>query len=217
MSVHNHLAPYELVGMPFYVWLADVASDGTIVAKPDLDTAPPADWTMLGESGDENIVADGVKVTCAQTFKEHKPPSRLTPTRVFRTGEHVMVDLMLADMRAEIWQLILGGNSITSTAAAVGTQERKSIALRRGFGVPGYSLLIRGAGSPYYGTDEDYATEFWLPACYYSGDAAQMTGRLDDGAIALPMQFKSLEAKVQTGVVAADVLGRLEFGSAAPA
>ena len=209
--IHNHLAPYELIGLPFDVWLADVADDGTVEPMPDMDAAVPAEWTRLGASGDENIVGDGVKVTFNQAFKEHKPPSRLTPTRVFRTLEQSMIDLQLADMRAEVHQIILNGNTLVDAAATNARQARRSVPLRRGFGAVRYSLLVRGAGSPYFGTSERYGAQLWIPAVYYSTEAPEFTGRVDDGAMALPMQFKSLEARVQANVARVDALGRLEF------
>lgn len=154
------MTPYEIVGAPLTVWLAPVGT-----AFPLIGAAPAGAWTKIGTNGTRNQAEDGVTVKHSQTLQKVRPGGALGAVKAFRTEEDLSFGFTLWDLTLEQYAMTLNGNTISTTAAGVGTAGFKKLGLSRGLLVKEYALLARGV-SPY---DEAMSAQYQVPRCYHSG------------------------------------------------
>lgn len=154
------MTPYEIVGAPLTLWLAPVGT-----AFPLVNAAPAGAWIKIGTNGTRNQSEEGVVVMHNQTLNKARPGGATGPVKAFRTEEDLSFSLTLWDITLEQYTLALNSNTLTTTAAGVGTAGFKKLGLSRGFNVKEYALLARGV-SPY---DEAMTAQYQVPRCYNSG------------------------------------------------
>lgn len=157
----QNATPYEILGAPFEVWAAPVAT-----AFPLVDAAPAVAWVKVGSSGDLNYTQDGVTVEQSQNINMFRAAGDTGSRKVFRTQEDFKIRLTLADMTLEQYKHALNSNSITTVAAAAGVPGTKSIGLSRGLSVATMALLVRGP-SPYMA---DGVAQFEVPIAAQTGN-----------------------------------------------
>ena len=144
MPIQN-TEPFEIVAAPFTLYIADVGT-----AFPEVDEEPGVSWTKVGSSGDLNYDdATGVVVEHSQEISEFRALGDAGTRKVFRTGEAQKVRMKLVDVTLEQYRLALNRNTVTATAAGVGTPGTKKLGLSRGFQVDTMALLVRGPVSAY--------------------------------------------------------------------
>lgn len=154
-------APFEIVGAPYTVWVADVGT-----AVPDIDAAPAVGWTKLGTSGALNYDEDGVTVSHGQNIETFTPAGGTTPRKAFRTEEAITVSLKLADLSPEQYARILNDAAITTVAAGVGVPGEKSFSIYQGPTVATMAMLVRGPSS----VDDALNAQYELASVYQSGE-----------------------------------------------
>lgn len=153
------MTPYEIVGAPLTLWLAPTGT-----AFPLVNAAPAGTWVLIGTNGTRNQSEDGVTVTHSQTLTKVRPGGATGPVKAFRTEEELMIKLTLWDITLEQYLVALNANTLTTTAAGVGTAGFKKLGLSRGQTVKEYALLARGV-SPY---DEAMTAQYQVPRVYQS-------------------------------------------------
>lgn len=131
----------EIVVGPLEVYLAAVAT-----AFPNVDTAPPGAWTLLGTNGDKNIDEDGVTVAHEQEVETFTPVGMTVPFKAFRTSEGWRLGFNLVDLSATQFAKVMDDATVTATAASTGVPGTSSFPLLRGTAVQLFALLARGTG-----------------------------------------------------------------------
>jgi hypothetical protein len=140
-----NVQPFEVIGTPFEVYLADVGS-----TFPAVDAAPGVAFEKLGTNGNLNQDDSGVVVSFDQKTDTWRGAGSTGARKVFRTEEDMSVAFKLVDLSLETLAKVMNGNTITTIAASTGIAGTKSIGLSRGPQVAQYAMLIRGEGiSPY--------------------------------------------------------------------
>jgi len=157
------MEPFEIVGQPLSLFLAAIGT-----AFPLVDAAPANTWKLIGTSGTRSQNEDGVTVTHSQTLNKVRPGGALGPVKAFRSEEDLMFKLTLWDVTLEQYTLAMNSNTLTTTAAGVGTAGFKKLGLSRGMEVTAYALLARGV-SPY---GDGMKAQYQVPRCYQSGSPA---------------------------------------------
>lgn len=130
------MQPYEIIAGPLKLWLAPVGT-----AFPTIGAAPSGTWIPVGTNNDRNQSADGVTVTHSETLQEVKPGGAVGPVKVFREDESLKFKVVMWDMTVEQYAAALNGNTVTTTAAGVGTPGTKKIGLSKGKTVKELSLI----------------------------------------------------------------------------
>lgn len=176
------MTPYEIVGAPLTLWLAPVGT-----AFPLVNADPAVAWVKIGTNGTRNQSEDGVTVTHGQTTTKVRPGGATGPVKAFRTEEDLMIELTLWDITLEQYQLALNSNTLSTTAAGVGTAGFKKLGLSQGMAVREYALLARGV-SPY---DEAMKAQYQVARCYQSDSPAVVYRKGVPAGIKL--RFEALE------------------------
>ena len=155
-------APLEVIGAPFTMWVAPVGT-----AFPDVDTDPDStDWTLVGSAGPLNYDEAGVNVEHSQSMAFWRSLGDAGSRKVFRSSEDLKIGLALVDVTLEQYSFAINGNTVTPTAAGVGTPGTKKIGLSRGFVVDTRAVLLRGP-SPEM---EDGAMQYECPRAAQTGE-----------------------------------------------
>lgn len=176
--------PFEIIGAPFTIYLADVGA-----TFPDIDETPdPGDWFKLGTSGDKNYDEDGVKVSHPQTIEVFRSAGSTVPRKAFRTEEDLIVEFNLADMSPEQYAKIIDDAAITTQAAGVGTPGKKTFSLYKGPEVATFALLARGPSSVVDGMN----SQFELDSVFQSGEPEPVFTK--GKAAVLACAFQALDA-----------------------
>lgn len=197
------MTPYEIVGAPLTLWLAPVGT-----AFPLVNAAPAVAWVKIGTNGTRNQSEDGVTVRHNQTLNKVRPGGALGAVKAFRTEEDLSFGLTLWDITLEQYMLALNANTLTTTAAGVGTAGFKKMGLSQGHSVKEYALLARGV-SPY---DEAMTAQYQVPRCYQA-DSPELAYRKGVPA-GLKLMFEALE---DLGAATEDVrFGSMVFQHQAP-
>lgn len=196
------MTPYEIVGAPLTLWLAPVGT-----AFPLVNAAPAGTWVKIGTNGTRNLEG-GVTVRHSQTLNKVRPGGALGAVKAFRSEEDLSFSLTLWDITLEQYMLALNSNTLTTTAAGVGTAGFKKLGLSRGQFVKEYALLARGV-SPY---DEAMTAQYQVPRCYQS-DSPEVVYQKANPA-GLKLTFEALE---DLGAASEDVrFGSMVFQHQAP-
>lgn len=145
------MAREEILAGPLELWLAPVGE-----AFPNLGVAPVGNWELIGASGSENYTDDGVTVGLPQSIEKFTPAGSTMGVKAWRTEESVEVGATVADVRNQVLQFALNGNSIDETTG------QTEVSLLRGHAVTEYALLARGQ-SPY---EAGGTGQFQVPRCY---------------------------------------------------
>lgn len=198
----ENTAPYEIIASPFTVYRAPVGT-----AFPDVDEAPGVSWTKIGTSGDLNYTEDGVTVQHEQEMQTFRSLGSTGPRKAFRVSERQVVGFTLADLKLEQYLNALNGNTVTTTAAGVGTPGTKDIGLSRGISVTEYALLVRADVSP---EGDAFAMQYEIPRCVEIGSPEVVFRKGEPAALAL--QFEALEDT--NASTAAERFGRLVIQTA---
>jgi hypothetical protein len=133
------MEPYEIIGAPFTLWVADTGT-----AFPLIDAAPGAGWTKVGTNGDRNYSEEGVTVAHPQSLNYVRPAGATGPVKAFRTEEDLRISLTLWDITLEQYAFAMNRNAVTTTAAGAGTAGFKKLGTYRGTQVNEMALLLRG-------------------------------------------------------------------------
>lgn len=178
--------PYEIVGMPADIYIADVGA-----TFPDIDATPnPATWTKLGTSGSLNYTPDGVKAGHPQSMNVWRSLGSAAPRKVFRTEEDGKYGVSVADMTLEQFAQAMG-NTVGSSTSVPGTADYKKIGLSRGLNIATVALLIRvPGGSPYMGDDTPGNLQYEIPRAQYTG-SPEVAWKRSDPAV-LDMEWMAL-------------------------
>lgn len=176
-------APYEIIGAPYTVWIAPVAT-----AFPLIDAAPAGTWKKLGTSGDKNYDEDGVTVTHGQNIETFTPAGSTVPRKAFRTEEGVTVGLNLADLSPEQYALALNNAAVTTVAASGAVAGEKSFSIYQGPNVATFAMLVRGPSS----INDALNAQYELASVYQNGEPAP---QFTKGAPALlELEFAVIDA-----------------------
>ncbi|MFW6090043.1 MAG: hypothetical protein ACODAB_09840 [Gemmatimonadota bacterium] len=173
------MAREEIIAAPLELYLAPAGE-----SFPGIDESVDGEFELVGSSGDENYTDDGVTVGLPQSIEEFIPAGSAMAVKAFRTEEAVEITVVVADVRAEILQYALNGNSIDETTG------QREVSLLRGLNVTEYALLARGA-SPY---EDDSATnvgQFQVPRCYQSAEPEPVWNKGEPAGVELT--FRSLK------------------------
>lgn len=176
------MQPYEIISGPLKLWLAPVGT-----AFPLLGAAPSGSWISIGTNNDRNQSGDGVTVSHSETLQKVRPGGAMGPVKVFREEEDLMLKVVMWDMTLEQYATALNGNSITTTAAGVGTAGVKKIGLSKGKDVKQWALLARGPSA----YDDAYTAQYEVPRCYQSANAEVVHRKGAPAGISL--EFTALE------------------------
>ena len=176
--------PFEIVAAPFTLW---VGAEG--VTFPDVDETPGAEFTKVGTSGDLNYTEDGVTIAHAQTVEMFRALGSTGPRKAFRTEEDLRVSLVLADVSLEQYALAMEYNTVTTTAAGVGSPGYKSLGLSRGLNVARRALLVKGIDSSPYGTG--WGSQYEIPVAVQVGEPEVVYVKGEPAGLAL--EFSVLE------------------------
>lgn len=176
--------PFEIVAQPFTLWVAAVGS-----TFPTIDETPGVSWTKIGTSGDLNYTEDGVKVSHKQKVETFRALGSTGPRKAFRTEEEQMIALTVADITLEQYAQALNNNTVTTTAAGVGTAGYKSIGLSRGLDVAQRALLVRGAKASAY--MEDGVAQYEVPVAVMVSEPEIVYVKGTPAGLAL--EFQALE------------------------
>ena len=154
-------APYEVIAGPLEVYIGPVGETFTAI-----ESTIAGNWVKLGNSGKKNTTEEGVKISHTQELAFWRSLGSTAPIKCFRISEDFKATLTLADLRLELYNQLLNGNTVTDNAegAAAGYRE---VDIYRGPTVTQKAFLIRGA-SP-YGTG--WNMQFNIPVGVLSGDA----------------------------------------------
>lgn len=152
------MAREEILAHPLQLWLAPVGE-----AFPLIGAAPAGNWELVGISGDKNYTDDGVTVNLPQSIEKFTPAGTTLAVKAFRTEESVEIGVTVADVRNEIMQLALNGNTISETTG------QSEVSLLRGLDVTEYALLARGK-SPYEDATATDTGQFQCPRVYQMGE-----------------------------------------------
>ncbi|WP_225205387.1 hypothetical protein [Novosphingobium huizhouense] len=155
--------PFEIVGQPLSLWLAPVGT-----TFPLIGAAPSGSWALIGTSGTRNQDEGGVTTTHSQTIQKVRPGGTTGAVKAFRNEEDLSFKLTIWDLTLEQLKVALNANTLTTTAAGVGTAGFKSIGLSRGVDVTEYALLARGS-SPY---GDGMTAQYQVPRCFMSNSPA---------------------------------------------
>lgn len=177
------MMPYEIIGAPFTLWLAPVAT-----AFPLINVAPAVTWTKIGTNGDQNYSEEGVTVAHSQTIAQARPAGSTGPVKAWRTDEDLMISLTLWDLTLEQYLYALNGAAVTTTAAGAGTAGYKKLGLSQGQDVATYAALLRGGVSPY---GDAFNAQYELPRCYQSGNPKPVFAKGKPAG--LELEFTALE------------------------
>jgi hypothetical protein len=179
----NNSLPYEIIGMPFTVYVA--AADPVF---PLIDAVPDAGvWTKLGTSGDLNYTEDGVTVKHNQSVSTWRSLGDPGPRKNFRTEEDQIVSFTLADMTLEQFKHAMNGNTVTAVPAG-GEAGYKKIGLSRGLNIATVALLIRGPHASPYGAL--WNAQYEIPFAQQVG--SQEVNFRRDGPALLALEYSSL-------------------------
>jgi hypothetical protein len=119
------------------MWLAPVGT-----AFPDPDAEPNGSWSLIGQSGERDYTEDGIKVRHPKTIERWRGLGSPHTRKMFITQAGTIVEVSVADLRLEMYRLVLNGNAVASDAGV------SSLDLKVGHTVAEYALMARGA-SPY--------------------------------------------------------------------
>lgn len=154
------MTPYEIIGSPFTLYLAPVGT-----AYPLINAAPAVAWNKIGTNGTRNQSEEGVKVSHAQTLSYARPAGATGPVKAFLDSEDLKIAMTMWDMSLEQYALALNGNTVTTTAAGVGTAGFKKMGLSRKILIKEYALLVRGPSA----YDEVMNTQYEVPRVVHTG------------------------------------------------
>lgn len=156
------MTPFEIIAGPLEVWLAPVGT-----AFPVLTAAPAGPWTKVGTNGTNNYDEGGVTVSHTEKLEGAQPAGSTMDVKVFRTKEDFLLNFDLWDLTLEQYMIALNKNTITTTAAGVGTPGTKKIGIGKGPNVTEYAMIARGKLSPY---GEELAAQYQVPRVYHSAN-----------------------------------------------
>lgn len=139
-------APFHIIGGPIDAYYAPYGT-----AFPDIADAPEdfdAAWILLGTDGAKDYHEDGVTIRHSQEIETDafRTLGVTLPRKASRTSEMVEVEFDMMDLHAAFYAaaLNLGLQTVTTTAAGVGTGGNKNFDIERGIRVGQCALLIRG-------------------------------------------------------------------------
>lgn len=176
------MTPYEIIGSPFTLYLAPIGT-----AFPLINAAPAVAWNKIGTNGTRNQSEEGVKVSHAQTLTYARPAGATGPVKAFLDSEDFKVMMTMWDMTLEQYALALNGNTVTTTAAGVGTAGFKKLGLSRKILIKEYALLVRGPSA----YDELMNAQFEVPRVVHSASPEVQFRKGVPAGIA--MEFTALE------------------------
>ena len=168
--------PYEVLGAPFTVWVAPVAT-----AFPTVDEETQAPWVKVGTSGDLNYFAEGVTVEHSQAMNFFRAAGDTGSRKAFRTEEDLKIRLTLADLTLEQYAHALNSNAVATVGASAGVAGTKSIGLSRGTAVATKALLVRGP-SPEMA---DGVAQYEVPRAAQTGNPAPVFRNGEAAGLAL--------------------------------
>jgi hypothetical protein len=173
----ENATPYEIIGSPFTVWIADVG-----VTFPAVDEDPdPGDFTLVGSSGSLNYMDEGVTVEHSQSINFFRALGDSGSRKAFRTQEDLKIRLTLADLTIEQYLLALNGNAMTTVAAGSGIPGTKKVGMSRGLAIDTRALLVRGP-SPYMA---DGILQYEVPVACQTGNPQVVYRRDQPAGLAL--------------------------------
>lgn len=130
-------SPFHVLAGPMRLWLAPV---GTAHTAPD--ATPNGSWLLVGQSGERDYSEDGIKTRHPKTIQRWRGLGSPHTRKMFITEAGTIIEVSVADLRLEMYRLVLNGNAVTSDAGV------SSVSLKIGHTVAEYALMARGA-SPY--------------------------------------------------------------------
>jgi hypothetical protein len=156
----TNTAPFEVICAPFRIYRAAVGT--TFPSVSTAESSFPADWELIGTSGDLNYDrGQGVMVSMPREITFWRSVGDAGSRKGFPTTEDLKVKVRLVDFSLEGFRSALNDNDITETAG------QKKIGLSRGFSLATHALLVRGI-SPY----EDQANaQFEIPLAAVSSSS----------------------------------------------
>lgn len=179
----ENTAPYEIISTPFTAYWAPVGT-----AFPDVDEAPGGSWTKIGTNGDLNYAEDGVTVQHEQDVSMFRALGSTGPRKAFRNSERQVVGFTLMDLSLEQYRQSLNQNTVTTTAAGVGSPGTKDIGLSRGLSVTEMALLLRADISP---AGDGFAMQYEIPRAVEIGSPEVVFRNGEPAGLAL--EFETLE------------------------
>lgn len=154
----NQNEPFEILVAPYEVYL----TTGT-PAFPDVLTAPPSTWTLLGTNGNRNYAEGGVTIEQSQTIVEIHTEGHTGPVKAVRTQESQKVRVTLLDLSLLQYTHALGGAAVTSVSTTL-----QRVDLSRAEYVREVQLLIRG-DSP---AADNRRAQYEIPRAIQTGNPA---------------------------------------------
>ena len=114
------MQPYEVIAAPYVCYLAPTTLTGPVGGFPNLDTAPPAPWTLVGTAGSKSYVNTGVTVSHTQTLGTFVPAGSPAVRKAWRQTEELTISFSIADMSPAQYALQLNNAAVVSQAASGG-------------------------------------------------------------------------------------------------
>lgn len=154
--------PYEILTGVGRLYLA---VPGTVF--PAVNVTPPAPWRDLG------VTQDGIAVKLDEKVTEVYVDQETAPLKASRSEETLVIEATLAETTLENLADVLG-QTVSDTAAGVGTIGTRKSRLYRGPVVKTFAFLFRGFSA--YG---EYPAQYELPYGYISG-SVELKATKDD-------------------------------------
>lgn len=173
MSIQN---AYEILSGVGTLYVADGET-----AKPSMDSAPGVAWTEISETD------GGVKVIASQEITKLFSDQHTGAIKAIRPEEGLRVETNIIRSTLELLAKVLGGQTVTDTAAGASTVGYRTIGFHRGQSVTEFAMLFRGTFSAY---GSSYNAQFYLPRGYFDGEVG-MEFKKDDKVL-VPVQFEAL-------------------------
>jgi hypothetical protein len=181
------LQPYEVIAAPYVCYLAPTTLTGPVGGFPNLDTAPPAPWTLVGTAGSKSYVNTGVTVSHTQTLGTFVPAGSPAVRKAWRQTEELTISFSIADMSPAQYALQLNNAAVVSQAASGGAPGDQHFEAMRGVLVQSFALLLRGI-SPF---QEAYSAQYEVNAAYNAGAVAPVLS--NQGPAVLAVEWHAYE------------------------
>jgi hypothetical protein len=149
--------PYELMAVPFEIWLA---AEGT--AKPDITDNTLSGWTKLGARGADEYDEAGITVTHEQEVNVYRGLRGTGPIKAWRTSEGLKLGFTLNDLTLESYGRVLNNLTVEDVGS-------RALTMRQGDQVATFALLARAADGPY---GDDLPVQYWIPKVFQSASPA---------------------------------------------
>ncbi|MBT3390345.1 MAG: hypothetical protein HN413_08025 [Chloroflexi bacterium] len=174
MSIQNAYEILSGVGV-LYVATAETA-------KPSFDSAPGVAWTEISETD------GGVKVISSQEIEKLYADQHTGALKAIRKEESLKIETNIIRSTLEILAKILGGVTVTDTAAGASTIGYRTLGFHRGNSVTEFAMLFRGTAQSAYGAS--YSAQFYIPRGFFNGEMGLEFKK--DGKVMVPVQFEAL-------------------------